>query len=257
MLEATKAAGAIAKSFQEKGFKQLEMKDKGDPFLTEADIAIDTHLRETLTKAFPEYGWYSEETPPTENPLEKEFCFVVDPIDGTRDFVERNGEFSISVGLIHKGKPVVGFVYAPMKDRMISGAQGTGVLLNGEVVKPSASAELKNADVIVSRSETRKGLWTPYENSFKTRVVGSAAHKIAAVAAGLADANPSLRPKNLWDVCAGHFLILEAGGQFTQLDGSDIEYADVNFRLNNYLATSQESIHQALLTQLGHPYGSR
>ncbi|MBA44295.1 MAG: hypothetical protein CMF62_09895 [Magnetococcales bacterium] len=247
MTQVTRKAGEIAREFQAKGFKQLDMKEKGDPFLTEADIAIDTHLKTSLMKAFPDYGWYSEETKPTEECLTKEFCFVVDPIDGTRDFVERNGEFSISVGLIHNGKPVVGIVYAPMKDRFISGAKGTGVMLNGEVQPAIAEKNVAGSEVVVSRSETRAGLWAPFEDKLNIGVVGSAAHKIALVAIGMADANPSLKPKNLWDICAGQFLVEEAGGHFVQLNGEEIEYTDINYRLKNYVAGPSKAYNTELM----------
>ena len=250
MTKITREAGEIAREFQAKGFKQLDMKTKGDPFLTEADIAIDTHLKTSLMAAFPEYGWYSEETKPTEESLTKEFCFVVDPIDGTREFVERNGEFSISVGLIHHGQPVAGIVYAPMRDHFISGAKGTGVMLNGEATKAWQPKDVTESDIIISRSETRAGLWAPFADELKTRVVGSAAYKIALAAAGIADANASLKPKNLWDVCAGHFLIEEAGGQFVQLTGEPIEYADINYRLKNYIAGPSADYNQKLMAIL-------
>ena len=250
MTQVTRTAGDIARNFQEKGFKQLDMKAKGDPFLTEADIAIDTHLKTSLMKAFPNYGWYSEETKPTEECLSKEFCFVVDPIDGTRDFVERNGEFSISVGLIHQGKPVAGIVYAPMKNRFVSGAKGTGVMLNGEVQPKLTEKPLEGSAVVVSRSETRAGLWTPFEDKLSIQVSGSAAHKIALVAIGMADANPSLKPKNLWDICAGQFLVEEAGGHFVQLNGQEIEYSDINYRLENYVAGPSEAYNTALMNVL-------
>lgn len=250
MTKATHEAGEIAKEFQAKGFKQLDMKTKGDPFLTEADIALDTHLKTELMKAFPDYGWYSEETPPTDDCLTKEFCWVVDPIDGTREFVERTKEFSISVGLIHQGKPVAGIVYAPMLNHFISGAKGTGVLLNGEQVAPWAEKPVEASDIIISRSETRAGLWEPFDGKLKTRVVGSAAYKIALAAAGLADATASLKPKNLWDICAGQFLVEEAGGHFVQLTGEEIDYTDVSFRLKNFAAGPNKAYVQGLVQLL-------
>lgn len=250
MTLATEQAGEIAKEFQAKGFKQLDMKTKGDPFLTEADIAVDTHLKTTLMAAFPEYGWYSEETPPTDGCLKKEFCWVVDPIDGTREFIDRNGEFSISVGLVHRGKPIAGVVYAPMRDHFISGAKGTGVRVNGLAIKPWAAKPVDESDILISRSETNAGLWQPYADVLKTRVVGSAAYKIALAAAGFADATASLKPKNLWDVCAGHFLIEEAGGHFMQLDGSSIEYHQTDFRLSNFVAAPTKGYATQLAAQL-------
>ncbi len=247
---ATKEAGEIARNFQEKGFKQLDDKTKGDPFLTEADLAIDKHLKQELMGKFPSYGWLSEESTPDDDCLEKEFCWIVDPIDGTREFVTGNGEFVVSVGLVRNGLPIAGAIYAPMKEHFIYGAKGTGVFLNGKKVVRPADKPLSESEIIISRSESAAGIWGKHQETLKTRVVGSVAYKIGLVAAGLADITASLKPKNLWDVCAGHMLVEELGYVFKDISGEDIVYKDINKQLTGLVACSSICSLEQLCQQL-------
>jgi myo-inositol-1(or 4)-monophosphatase len=249
MVAAAEKAGEIARTFQTEGFERLEDKSSGDPFLTEADLAIDKALRESLTAARPDYGWLSEETENDDSHLHAKRSFVVDPIDGTREFVERTGEFAISIGLIEDGKPVAGVIYNPMKPHMISGCVGTGVFLNGEKIKSAQTVTLKEADIIVSRSETRRGQWKPFKDTITTRDVGSVAYKLGLVAAGLADATASVQGKSYWDICAGHALCLAAGKVFTDLSGNDVMYKTKDVRVNGLVAT-QSGLHKDLLNVL-------
>lgn len=238
-------AGEMARTFQQKGFARLTDKTGGkDPFLTEADLAIDTYLRQTLMAVFPRYGWLSEESPLELTCLQQEYCWVVDPIDGTRGFIDGQSAFSISIGLLHKGVPVLGGVYAPQegaggKGVCIYGGVDLGVTLEGHLKKQ----EHKNSKhILVSVGEQRAGLWaqkkhaldrTPFEgDSFKgvyLEAVGSIAYKIALVAANQADAVISLRPKSLYDVCAGHALLCAAGGVFVEYpQNRPVAYEDVH-----------------------------
>jgi len=249
MVTAAKAAGEIALKFQTEGFERLEDKSSGDPFLTEADLAIDKTLREGLRAARPDYGWLSEETESDSSYLSAKRSFVVDPIDGTREFVERTGEFAISIGLIEDGKPVAGVIYNPMKPHLISGCVGEGVFVNGEKTTPSQPVSLDVADIIVSRSETRRGQWQPYEGVMTTRDVGSVAYKLGLVAASLADATASVQGKSYWDVCAGHALCLAAGKTFTDLSGKDVVYNTADVRINGLVA-APHTLHIRLLQAL-------
>lgn len=236
MITAAQKAGEMARTFQEEGFERLEDKTSGDPFLTQADIALDTYLKETLTQAFPAYGWLSEETQTDTNSLNHDFCWVVDPIDGTQGFINGESAFSVSVGLVHKGVPVAGVVYAPMEYQLIAGAQGLGVFLNG-IALPQGRTLSPQEQILVSMGETKSGLWAEHSNHLNIKPVGSVAYKIALVAAGKADAIISLKPKNLHDVCAGHSLILAAGGQIRDLSGQEIPYTNPSHLLTGLVAT--------------------
>jgi myo-inositol-1(or 4)-monophosphatase len=232
---ACREAGAIARRYQSEGF-QTFTKTKGDPFLTEADTAIDTYLRTTLLAARPEYGWLSEETEDDNSRLAKTKCWVVDPIDGTRDFVERTGNFAVSAALVDAGAPVAAVVYNPMKEHLVSASKGDGLFLNGAKVAAKAVPSFLDAECLVSVTETRKGKWAALDSRVRTRPVGSVAYKLALVAAGLSDMTASLAEKNLWDICAGHLLCEEAGCIFTDLSGRSVRYDAGYLRVNGVIA---------------------
>ena len=143
--------------------------------------------------------------------------WVVDPLDGTREFVEGIPEWCVSVGLVEDGEPWPAGIATRPPARMILGA-GPGVTLNGRPARVSGRRELAGAMVLASRSEVRRGEWEGYRDEpFTIRPMGSVAYKLALVAAGLADATWTLAPKHEWDVAAGVALVLAAGGQVRTL----------------------------------------
>lgn len=196
--------------------------DRGDP-VTAADLAVDEVLRDTLPRAGE--GWLSEETVDDASRLDARRVWIVDPLDGTREFVEGIPEWCISIGLVEDGLPVAGGILNPATDQMIVGAVGHGVTLDGEAVEPApdfdASDPLAGARVLASRSEVRRGEWERYAASgFEVVACGSVAYKLGQVAAGLADATWTLVPKNEWDVAAGAALIRAAGLHLCHADGT-------------------------------------
>lgn len=188
-----------------------EKKAGGDP-VTEADLAVDRILKEMLHR--PGEGWLSEETVDNPDRLDKERVWIVDPIDGTREFVEGIPEWCISVGLVVNGRPVAGGILNPQAGQLFLGTIEGGVTLNGTPARVTEKTTLAGARVLASRSEIRKGLWKSLESApFEIVPCGSIAYKLAQVAAGLADATISLAPKNEWDVAAGAALVTAGGGK--------------------------------------------
>lgn len=184
--------------------------DPTDP-VTEADTQVDALLRRLLPREGE--GWLSEETEDDLSRLERRRVWVVDPLDGTREFVEGIPEWCVSVGLVVDGEPVAGGICNPMTGERIVGARGMGVTRNGEPVRVSSRPGLAGATVVASRSEVRRKEWEGYrEGAFELRPTGSVAYKLALVAAGLADATWTLTPKHEWDVAAGVALVKAAGG---------------------------------------------
>jgi myo-inositol-1(or 4)-monophosphatase len=138
---------------------------------------------------------------------------VVDPLDGTREFVTGIPEWCVSIGLVVDGEPVAGGICNPVTGETIVGARGSGVTLNGNPVAVTGRPTLDGARVVASRSEVKRGEWQGYrEDLFEIRPVGSVAYKLGLVAAGLVDATWTLTPKHEWDVAAGVALVLAAGG---------------------------------------------
>ena len=222
-IDAAREAGSIIMNYYK---SKYEIRDKSyhNP-VTTADHAADTFLKNTLTKAYPEYGWLSEETVDTKERLSCSRTWVVDPLDGTKEFIEGVPHFVVSVALVEDGEPIIGVLYNPASDELFSAAKGYGAFLDGERLCCSTENEFKKMVILNSRSETRNGLWEPYANDFKEqRAIGSVAYKLGLTSAAQADIFASLRPKNEWDICAGHCILREAGGEMVNLEGKPITY---------------------------------
>ena len=208
------AAGRLLAEYARRDL-EVEEKRPGDP-VTEADRAADALLRETLLAGSPAgepEGWLSEETADDPVRLERRRVWIVDPLDGTREFVSAIPEWCVSIGLVEDGRPVAGGIYNPLAERLILGAEGLGVTLDGEPAAVTGRPTLDGATVLASRSEVGRGEWDRFEGGvFRVEPTGSVAYKLGLVAAGLADATWTLRPKNEWDVAGGAALVLAAGG---------------------------------------------
>ena len=198
--------------------RQVRAKGGGDP-VTDADTAVDTCLRALLPA--PGEGWLSEESADDGDRLARRRVWIVDPLDGTREFLAGIPEWVISVGLVEDGEPTAGGVCNPTQGTVIVGALGHGVRVDGEPSPPlSAERSLAGATVLASRSETRRGEWARFaEAAFEVVPTGSVAWKLALVAIGRADATWTLTPKHEWDVAAGAALVRAAGGAVFGLDG--------------------------------------
>jgi myo-inositol-1(or 4)-monophosphatase len=182
--------------------------------------ALDRALRDALLA--PGEAWLSEESPDEPGRLAMRRVWIVDPVDGTRELRLGLPEWSISVGLVEDGRAVAGGVLSPSTARLFLGAPGSGVLLDGEPVElRSGPPTLKGARVLASRAEVERGEWQRFEQAaFSVEAMGSAALKLARVAAGLADATWTEVPKHEWDVAAGVALVEAAGGEARLIDGS-------------------------------------
>ena len=183
------------------GAIDAEYKAGHDP-VTEADRALDAVLRKELLRDGE--GWLSEESVDDPIRLQRSRVWVVDSLDGTREFVKGIPEFCVSIGFVENGRPVAGGIYNPATDETFLGSIESGVTYNGKPSQTSQRKSLDGALVLASRSEVKRGEWKPFENAaFEIRPMGSVAYKLALVSAGLADVTFTLTPKNEWDVVAG------------------------------------------------------
>jgi myo-inositol-1(or 4)-monophosphatase len=198
------------------GAIETEYKVGHDP-VTEADRALDGVLRKELLRE--DEGWLSEESVDDPIRLQRSRVWVVDPLDGTREFVKGIPEFCVSIGFVENGRPVAGGIYNPATDETFLGTIDSGVTYNGKPSKPSQRTNLQGALVLASRSEVKRGEWKAFENAaFTVRPMGSVAYKLALVSAGLADVTFTLTPKNEWDVVGGAALVESAGGFVSTLE---------------------------------------
>lgn len=218
------------------GAVEFERKpERGDP-VTEADHALDAALRACLPEAGE--GWLSEESVDDPERLTCERVWIVDPLDGTREFVAGIPEWCISIALVEKGIPVVGGILNPVTEELVIGAVGFGVTYNGDPVTASEQG-LERSAILASRSEVDRGEWQRFSAApFSVTPCGSVAYKMALVAAGRADATWTLVPKSEWDVAAGVALVRAAGGVVMHADGSAPRFNQERPLLPNLLAGS-------------------
>jgi myo-inositol-1(or 4)-monophosphatase len=218
-LEAAREAGAILRRHYEGGTRRWE-KGKDDP-VTAADLEAEHAIRARLAAAFPEDALLSEETVSDPARVHVRRAWIVDPMDGTKEFTQKIPEFAASIALAEAGEPVVGVIHNPAAGVTVWASRGGGTWRDGARVRVSPVAELEDAVVVASRTEISKNQFAPYEGWFRElRGVGSIAWKLACIASGEGDLNVSVAPKNEWDVCAGDVLVREAGGVYVAFDGS-------------------------------------
>jgi len=203
------------------GFEADYKADKSP--LTAADLEANRILKEGLTGQFPQYGWLSEETRDDASRLEREQVWIVDPIDGTREFVMGIAEYAISVALAERGEVVLGVICNPSTGELFEAVRGGGTRLNGEPVFSNHRFEGKVV-VEASRSDIEKGRFAAFESLVEIRPCGSIAYKLARLSAGKADSVFTLTPKNEWDIAAGVNLVREAGGKVGRPSGGPLVF---------------------------------
>lgn len=204
------------------GGVETRMKRRGDP-VTAADLEANRILKEALLGAFPGDGWLSEETRDNRGRLTRRRVWIVDPIDGTKEFVAGLPEFAVSVALVEEGRPVTAAILNPAKDALIIGARGLGVRRDGRRARAERTPG-ERLEVLASRTEVDRGEFKAFEARAAIRPVGSIAWKLGMVASGEGDATFSLGPKNEWDIAAGVMLVLEAGGMATDRHRREIRF---------------------------------
>jgi myo-inositol-1(or 4)-monophosphatase len=238
LTETTQAIKQTITKIIQDGFT-TEHKDNYDP-VTIADFEVDSLLKETLLSSFPDDGWLSEETRDNPKRLPKKRVWIVDPIDGTKEFVQQIPEYSVSVALVDDGQPVVGMVYNPSRDEIFTAIKGQGAWLNGEPIKviPELNGQ---PSILASRSEIKRGEFESFEPLSEVIPTGSIAYKLALVAAGRADSTFSLGPKNEWDIAAGVLLVQEAGGYVSDKFDRSFTFNQANTLVDSIVATSAAS----------------
>lgn len=245
--DAARAAGDVVMQYYEAGNYDVAEKSRNNP-VTTADTEADTLLKVKLQNAFPEYGWLSEESKDNPERLDKELVWVVDPIDGTKEFIYGIPEFVISIGLVLNGDPVVGVLFNPVEKELYSATRDGGAFLNDEQISVSETTELSDASLLVSRTETRNGhvdKFSDYIGEFKP--TGSVAYKLCLASAGRGDVFVSVYSKNEWDVCAGDLVVREAGGTMSDIYGNPVVYNKKVTKINDGIIAGNAAIADQML----------
>ena len=215
-------AGALALRYY-KGIVESWEKTPGDP-VSEADLAVNDLLHARLLGARPGYGWLSEESEDNGSRNEAPAVWIVDPIDGTRAFLRKHAEFSVSVAVAVDGRAVAGVVFNPATDEFFEAEAGRGARLNGAPIRVSDQTGITGANLIASRRAFAAPGWSQAVKSAEFHFISSMAYRMALVAAGRADATLSLSAKSDWDVAAADVIVREAGGCVSTAQGAPLTY---------------------------------
>jgi myo-inositol-1(or 4)-monophosphatase len=243
--KAARAAGEILRGYWKREGLKVGSKGHDNP-VTQADLEADTALKKLLRDPFPAYGWLSEETADNDDRLKCRRVWIVDPLDGTKEFINGIPEFAVAIALIEDGVPILGVTYNPIKREMFWGGRGVGCYLNTRRVRVTRTRTLARATVLASRSETARGEWQAFHGTMKVRPTGSVAYKLAMVAAGKADATFTRSPKSEWDIASGAALVAAAGGTIADIKGHRLRFNQRNVKLEGLIADNT-LLHEALM----------
>lgn len=216
--------------------------------LTLADKLANDLIVEGLSSTFPTIGILTEEAPDSTDLYDKKFCFIIDPLDGTKEFINRNGEFTVNIALSCQGYVIMGVVYVPTRDELYFGLKGKGAFMQkGNYIESlQVSQNINKLKLAVSRSHSSKKeqsfLFENQNRILETIAVGSSL-KGCLVASGAVDAYYRFGPTMEWDTAAMHAICEEAGAIVRQMEGSALLYNRRN-HLNEkgfYILNREES----------------
>ena len=223
----------------------VETKNDESP-LTRADLAANTVIVDALEKLTPNIPILSEESAKAPYETRKTWTqfWLVDPLDGTKEFIKRNGEFTVNIALVENGKPILGVVYAPVLERTYFAAEGVGAFIKtkGEAAKEIRTADFNNEKlkIVASRSHAGPDLQGFLDNIGDYEVVSMGSSlKLCLVAEGKAHLYPRLGPTMEWDTAAAHAVVNIAGGQVTNLENKPLTYNKEDL-LNPYFMVAGE-----------------
>jgi len=241
MAEAAQEAGEAILQVVRRGF-EVETKGDSSP-VTEADRAAELIILAALARAAPGVPVIAEEEVAAGRiPAHDDLYFLVDPLDGTKEFVRGGDDYTVNIGLVERGVPKLGVVYAPATRKLHGGSVGEGAWLADGSTRQSIQTRLKGKQLtaVASKSHLNQATIDYLEAAVGTctyAAIGSSL-KFCIVAEGLADIYPRASPTSEWDTAAGHAVLLAAGGLVDAPDGTPLRYGKPAFLNRAFVATS-------------------
>lgn len=240
--DAARQAGQVLRSWS----SRFTVREKSrSNLVTEADLASQSAIAELLKRRFPQHGLLGEEDLGHDQSA-AEYRWIIDPLDGTTNYVHGFPYYAVSIGLECRGEMIVGVIYDPVRDELFAAAKGNGASLNRRPLRCSEIARLNQAMVIASLPvgtdaadlAVRRFL-TVLPHAQTVQRTGSAALNLAYLAAGRLEGfwSSSLKP---WDMAAGVLLVTEAGGMITQMNGAPFQLYEANLLASNGTAVHTE-----------------
>ena len=224
----------------------VRSKDDDSP-VTDADEKGETLIRTRLENAYPEIPFIGEESHAAGHKpaVDGGLFWLVDALDGTKEFINKRGEFTVNIALIEAGVPVFGVVHAPAKKRTFWGGRSHGAFAanGGDEPREITTRTPKPDGIVVVTSRSHRSGEDEYLKQFtiKDTLTTGSSLKFCLIAAGEADMYPRMGPTSEWDTAAGHAVLLAAGGQMTQIDGSPFVYGKDDIRNPHFIAQGQSN----------------
>ena len=240
-------AGKLALKWFKKDPEQWK-KDDGS-LVSRADIEINDLLNKLLKNKNPEFGWLSEENEDDKSRLNKKITFVVDPLDGTKAFLEGKKEFSISIAIVKNGLPISGIVFSPSTGEMFEAEKNKGSWKNNKKIIISKYKKLEKCKMIAFKPMFSHPAWKEPWPKMDVENRNSIAYRMALVASGQYDAMMALNSKNDWDIAAGDLLISESGGIVTLHTNKKIIYNTENTKKPSVIGTNK-AIHEKIIKRV-------
>ena len=244
LLPVVRAAGNIILGIYVTDFAVRQKSDESP--VTEADDRAEAAILSALKTITPDIPIVSEEAASAgQIPEVSERFWLVDPLDGTKEFINRNGEFTVNIALIENQRPVLGIVLAPALDRLFAGAEGVGALVEEAGIRRPIKCRrvpVEGLTVVASRSYGDAAALEAFLSGRKvaSQTNAGSSLKLCLVAAGEADIYPRLGRTMEWDIAAGHAILHAAGGRVRTLDGVDLTYGKPTFANPHFYATGLE-----------------
>ncbi len=251
LIDAVREAGAdVMRHYRERRFDAW---DKGDASpVTDADIAANVILRKRLTKGRrARYGWLSEESAEDPTRQAADRVWIVDPIDGTRAFIDRRAEFTVCAALIERGQAVASVIYNPLTDELFEAVAGGGARCNGTPLRHSGRSDLSGCRMLGASYMFKHPGWPKPWPDMAISYRNSTSYRMALVAAGAQDAALALLPKADWDVAPGTLLLEEAGAQASDHLGGNYQFNQPT-PWQPALVCAAPDLHHQLLARLDH-----
>lgn len=218
---AVREAGALALTTFRSPLRRWT-KGESSP-VSEADIAVDGLLHDRLRSAFPDFGWLSEETEDDPRRLDTESVWIVDPIDGTRAYLDGRDDWVVCVALAVRGRPRLAALFAPVTDELFLAAAGEGATRNGVAIQADAGDGFNGARLLGPKKMLGR-LSDLHPAAVALPRIGSLALRLARIAEGTADVAIVGGNSHDWDLAAADLLVHEAGGKLTDIDGAPLTY---------------------------------
>jgi len=252
LINAAHASGDIARKFWQQS-PEVWDKDAGAGPVTEADIAIDRMLHHELRSARPDYGWLSEETTDTRERQDRDHVFIIDPIDGTRAFINGSKTFAHSLAIAHQGRVTAAVVFLPMLDRLYVATNTMPASLNGRPIGVSTAKPDQTPTVLAAKNNFEAERWKSGTPAFERHQRSSLAYRLCLVAEGRFDAMLTLRPTWEWDVAAGALIAQRAGATVTDTQGGKPGFNNPTPQLSGMIAAGPD-LHKTIHSKLAPPF---